>query len=449
MHPQTKDNIQRAAEIVAAIPGASRGDVIKHLGLEDKVADSTVYRWLDAAVSQGLIYRDGTRKAASYRPSDALRMAYVRSQVRADLSKRKKVWYNPSLLADYVPNKSSLLRPETLKRLMRRCPPGSAPLKDLDDHEVSMFMCDISYASSKLENNNYGLADTIALLEHQIEKAHVSLREKVEILNHRDAVRYIIDGVRLGDPEFGVNSMVMRSVHALLSADLMRDKQMCGRLRTSNVHIHGSSYMPPFVPDQIASAFNEIMRKAAKIKNPYEQSFFLLVHIPYLQPFEDGNKRTARVGCNLPLLKGGVTPISWLDCDDKSYKDALFAIYEQSEPMLMDEIFADSFLHSAERFSLMRRMQNPDPVAARYRHEIKDAIRARILDDEDRISPNVAGDDIVEFTRYIDDELKALRHNEMLGIRYGLTPATVAHWSQRLQQAEEEAAAPRRERVRG
>ena len=431
-HKQTQAMIRKVAEYIASRPKASRGDVIEGLGLAE--AESTVYRWMDAAVSQGLLTREGVNKAANYVASVGLRTEIVRRMVREDVAKRPRVGYNAEWLQAYEPNKTRYLRDETLNRLMKRCPPGSAPLESLNDHEVSVFMCDLSYASSRLEGNEYDYVGTIKLLEHQIEKENCSAREKCEILNHRDAVRYLINGVREAAPDFGLSSHTVRSLHALLSADLLKDKRMCGNLRTSNVAIAYSAYVPPFIPAQITGHFETILGKASRVTNPFEQSFFLLLHLPYLQPFEDCNKRTARVGCNLPLLQGGVTPISWMDAEERQYKDALLAIYEHNEPLLMEEIFAECFLRSAERFSLMQRQQNPDPVAAKYRQEIRETIRARVLDDEDRISPNIPMDDVSEFLEYIDTD--------------GLTPVAVHGWAARREQQREVAGVVReRERA--
>jgi Fic family protein/predicted transcriptional regulator len=431
---QIDPKILEIAEWIAAHPRCTRGEIVEGLGLTKRVDSpsiSTVFRRLNAAVEKGLVTRTGATSASVYEATDALRIDRLRRHLAEDVSKRARVGYHAEWLDDYEPNRSSYLRPIDLARLEARCPRGSAPLSKLNDHDVSMFMCDLSYASSRLEGNEYDYASTIQLAEHHIEKNGGSFRDKVMILNHRDAARFIIDSIRNGDEGFGVTGHVIRSVHAILSADLLKDSRLCGNLRSSRVEIGYSSYIPPDIPDQIDAQFERITRKAAAIENPYEQAMFLSVHLPYLQPFEDCNKRTARVVCNIPLLVGGVTPISWMDVTTRprDYADAMIAVYEHNDTLLLSEVFVDCFLRSTERFSLLQRQKNPDPVSAKYRQEVKQTIRARVLEGAEAISPNVAVADLPEFSDYVERELAQLVQNEMLGVRYGLTPNIIRLWA--------------------
>ena len=86
---------------------------------------------------------------------------------------------------------------------------------------------------------------------------------------------------------------------------------MARRLRRLPVGITHSRYRP--LEDQFAIA------KAAGIADPVEQSFFLLIHIPYLQAFDDVGKRTSRVSSNIPLLKADLAPMTLLTMDDGAY----------------------------------------------------------------------------------------------------------------------------------
>lgn len=458
--PYSEPHIKRLCDWIAAHPRCSKSEIRAGLALEE--SDSTVYRWLKTAVDASLIRCEGNTSGAVYWPDEALRRERLRAHLQTDHQKRPRIGYHPEWLEEYTPNKTSYLRRVSLQRLMQRCPPGTAPLAKLNDHDVSVFMCDLSYASSRLEGNDYDYASTIQLAEHHIEKDGGSHRDKVMILNHRDAVRYVIDSLRDSTTPFGVTGHVLRGIHAILSHELLKDPRMCGNLRTAHVEVSQSSYIPPDIPDQIAAQFSRICAKAAKIKNPFEQAFFLQVHLPYLQPFEDCNKRTARVACNIPLLANGVTPISWMDVTNRprDYSDAIIGIYEHNDPLLLDEVFVDCFLRSAERFSLLQRQKNPDPIATKYRQEVKAAIRTRVLDRVEDTPHSVMLDDLAEFADYIERELGALRQNEMLGIRYGLTTDIVRGWQADLDRAgrsraDESSADERadegmvRERVRG
>lgn len=421
---QTEVSLRTLCDWIAAHPQCNRSDIQTGLCRKQNVSESTVYRWLALGIERNLIRRNGNTSSSTYEASDQLRIEMIRRQLSIDHKKRNRVGYNEDWLNEYEPNKTTYLKQADIARLHARCSPGSAHISKLDDHDVSMFMCDLSYASSRLEGNDYDYANTIQLAEHEIEKRGGSAKDKAMILNHRDAVRYIIDSTKENDLAFGVNQHVLRGIHAILSHDLMTDPMMCGGLRTQNIEIWKSSYIPIDIPEQICKNFEKIALKAAQIKDPYEQSFFLLVHIPYLQPFLDCNKRTSRVICNIPLLQGGVTPISWMDVTDrpKDYTDAIIAVYEHNDTLLLAELFVETFMRSSERFGLLQRQKNPDPIASTYRTEIKASIRAKVLDGVDHIPPTVDEDDTSDYIDYVVKELRLLKLNNMLGIRYGLTP---------------------------
>lgn len=429
-NPQTEAALQSMCDWIAAHPKCTRGEIYHGMKLKNTVSESTVYRYLEQIIQRGLITRSGNTSSACYEPTKELRVEMIRKHLNIDHNKRPRVGYNEEFLKDYEPNKTFYLGDADLSRLHARCAPGSAHVSKLNSHDLSMFMCDLSYASSRLEGNEYDYANTIQLAEHHIEMIGGSHRDKVMILNHRDAARYLIDSAREDKNSFGVNQHVLRGVHAILSHDLLKDPLMCGSLRNEHVEIYQSSYIPLDIPDKIHENFTRLTDKAAEIIDPYEQAFFLLVHMPYLQPFTDCNKRTARVACNIPLLMGGVTPISWMDVTNRprEYTDAIVAVYEHNDTTMLSDIFVECFMRSTERFSLLQRMKNPDPVAAKYRTEIKACIRARIIDGVEVATNNVAIEDAAEFISYIDQEIEMMQKNEMLGIRYGISPEMISAW---------------------
>ena len=430
-YSSTSHAIERVCEWVAAHPGASRGGVIHGLQLSESAA--TVYRWLEAGVSRGLIDRVGNTSASTYHPSAQMRKRVVQRHLDADMSKRGRVGYNADWLESYEPNVTTLLPASTLDLLTRRCPIGTVALDKVNPREISMFTYDLSYASSRLEGNEYDLASTIALAEHHIEKNGGSPSDKAMILNHLDATRFMVDALRDPDPKARARmrptKFVVRSLHALLSHDLLRPEH-CGTLRTAAKRIGYSAYAPLDVPDTIAAHMETISRKACAIENPFEQSFFLSVHLPYLQPFDDCNKRTARVACNLPLLAAGVTPISWMEATHRSrdYANALLAVYELNDTLMLQELFVDCLLRSSERFHLLRSQRAPDPVATKYRPEIKQVIRNMVLRGDEAIPASVSAEDVDAFWAYVTGEIDRLRLNEMLGVRYDISPAALRGW---------------------
>ena len=124
-----------------------------------------------------------------------------------------------------------------------------------------------------------------------------------------------------------------------------------------------------------------LVEKAAAITDPFEQSFFLLVHIPYLQAFDDVNKRTSRIASNIPLLKADLAPMSFLTMDDAEYIDGLIGMYELNNVSLLSEVYVDSYLASAENYRVLRaELDSPDKAALVYRDFVRKAVRRSVLE---------------------------------------------------------------------
>jgi len=114
------------------------------------------------------------------------------------------------------------------------------------------------------------------------------------------------------------------------------------------------------------------MQKAKKIEDPFEQSFFLLVHLSYLQAFEDVNKRTSRLSCNIPFIKNNLCPLSFIDMTRDDYTPALLAIYEHNdlEPML--ELYTWAYARSCQHYTQVKQsLGQVDAFRIQYRHQRK------------------------------------------------------------------------------
>lgn len=413
-------------------PNATRQKIMEEC-FQNNLSRAGFYRLIGEANRLGILAtqnHQGSSHSSGYQLSEQHRIQGLKDKLSTSIHNRPRVGYIQDWLDDYVPNQSRLLSDVDLKRLHARCPPGSAPLESIHAHDLSMFMCEISYASSHMEGNSYSLLDTIKLLEYQHEKSGGNNTDKIMILNHREAVRYVIDSIKDKDPRFGMTPYTVRSLHTILSQDLLTNPSDSGRLRDSRVEIAQSAYIPLDIKDKIEENFNKIIQKAALINDPYEASFFLTTHLSYLQPFVDCNKRTSRITSNISLLQNGITPISWMEAAarEKDYKEALIAVYEFNDTTLLSEVFVENFMRSVERFAIMRRSKEPSAIAAQYRTQLKEYVRAHVETGSTDIPDNVESQDQEAFTAYADQEIAALKANDMIGIRYGLSPEKIAQW---------------------
>jgi hypothetical protein len=207
---------------------------------------------------------------------------------------------------------------------------------------------------------------------------------------------------------------------------------MEGTLRRGPVRIKDSPYVPTHIPEVIEREFLVIADKAQQIVNPFEQAVFLLVHLPYLQPFEDCNKRTARVACNIPLLAGGVIPMSWLDVKHRDYIDAILAVYEKNNPSMLADMFVDAYIQSSERFQVLRGAMEPPPAVVTYREALRRTVRAVVMEGEVDFEEDVPAKDQASFCLYVERELEQLRRkNPAAMLRYRLEEGDVQAWIDR------------------
>ena len=123
-----------------------------------------------------------------------------------------------------------------------------------------------------------------------------------------------------GNVAFGVQAVRSEPIHhSVLSENLLPNPADEGRLRQHVVEIGKSVYRPPSVPAQIDEMLDEVLDKASRIDDPFEQSFFAMVDLPYLQPFADVDKRTSRLAANLPLIRANLCPLTFLDVPERAY----------------------------------------------------------------------------------------------------------------------------------
>ena len=144
--------------------------------------------------------------------------------------------------------------------------------------------------------------------------------------------------------------------------------------------IDGTVYHPLEVPQLIEECFDKILDTAAAITDPFEQAFFALVHLAYLQGFEDVNKRVSRLAANIPLIRGNLCPLSFVDVPERAYIDGVLAIYELNRVELLRDVFVWACERSSARYSAVRQsLGEPDPFRLRYRALVARGVVAAVV----------------------------------------------------------------------
>jgi len=415
---------QAILDYIAAHPGARREDIRRHAAPE--ASETTVWRALKRLVDEAKLEVSGKGRATGYTLAGP---AVVRAHLQTPYNRRKPVSYNREFLDRYVPGKTFYLAAPDRQRLHEAGTPTGAPLPagTYARRILERLLVDLSWASSRMEGNTYNLLETERLIRFGQEASGKDRKEAVMILNHKEAIQYVVDNLE----QITISRPDLCNIHALLADGLLADPAMAGRLRRMPVGITHSRYRP--LEDQFAieEEFDILIAKAVTITDPFEQSFFLLVHIPHLQGFDDINKRTSRVSSNIPLLKADLAPMSFLTMDDGAYIDGLIGVYELNNVALLREAYIDAYLASAENYRVLRaEVEAPQNAALVYRDFVREAVRRSVLAwkafrpqrvMEMAVQADIPEEDREDVVAYVEQEFRGLHEGNV--IRYRLRPA--------------------------
>lgn len=349
---------------------------------------------------------------------------------------RIKCGYQLKLLDDYMPNETQYVPDDMRRRLLEQ---GKRFDKKLAAgtyarNIVQRLLIDLSYNSSRLEGNTYTKLDTQKLIEEGLTAQGKINEETIMIMNHKEAILFLVENVE----EIVLNAFLIRNIHHLLSQDLLKNPTACGNIRQAEVAIGKSTYLPLSNPHQLEQQLALLLRKATQITNPFEQSFFLLIHLSYLQAFEDVNKRTARLACNIAFIKENLCPLSFIDVPQEVYFKALLYFYEKNDWQPALELFQWAYLKSCEQYDVVKEsLGEIDTFRIQYRSLRKEAmgeiIRQRLTAQEAEVylktfclQRTIELSD--KFITMTEGELKHLHSGAIVGL--GITEKAFKAWKE-------------------
>lgn len=415
----------------------------------------TLQRRLASLVARGQVERSGKARATRYRTLGAVGFATIgfagfghefplapesielARHVSRPLAQREPVGYERAFLEAYQPNRTHYLPASLRARLRELGTPRmeGAAAGTYARQILDRLLIDLSWASSQLEGNTYSRLDTENLLRFNLGAIGKDALETQMILNHKRAIELLVEDA----PGLSFNRYTITSLHALLSENLLPDAGAGGRPRTTPVGITGSTYTPTAIPALIEECFDQFLEKADAIEDPLEQSFFSMVHLPYLQHFDDVNKRTSRLAANLPLIKGNLSPLSFVGLPGEIYVQANLAIYELRRIELLRDVFAWAYERSCKQYTILRdSLPEPDPVRQRHRELLGPLV-------QEVIGKDIRRDDVEALTRLVNlrtkpehrTEVLALLRNELHHLhagnfaRYRILPSRFSVWMEK------------------
>jgi hypothetical protein len=222
----------------------------------------------------------------------------------------------------------------------------------------------------------------------------------------------------------------------MLATDLLPDPAAPGRVRSFPVGIKKSPYTPTAIPQLIEEMFGVMLDKVNQIPDPHEQAFFIMVHLPYLQPFEDLNKRVSRLATNISLNKHNLVPLSFIGVPDDLYIQGLLGIYELNRTELFKDVFLWACHRSADRYASIRQtIGEPDPFRIKYRPLLQSMVTEIVSQGLDRGMAEIVikGQalrlpvaDSGRFIELVETELLSLHDGNFA--RYRVTPGQFEQW---------------------
>jgi Fic family protein len=448
-----------AEDLLQSLRSSSGGLSIADILTEHpELARRTAQRWLGDLVAQGRVISQGAGRARRYmaaapvaaiaRPDEDVFPVHI--PLSADsrdiliyidqpLEARKPVGYQRDFLDAYRPNQTWYL-PEPLRRQLRKMGDTGQtrlPAGTYGRVILSRLLIDLSWASSHLEGNTYSRLDARELIEHGRAAQGKAAVETQMILNHKAAIELLVDNA--DTVEF--NRYTLLNLHSALSENLLPNPADEGRLRQHAVEIGESVYRPLSVPARIGEMLDVILDKANRINDPFEQSFFVMVHLPYLQPFADVNKCTSRLAANLPLIRANLCPLTFIDVPEQAYSRAVLGIYELTRIELMRDLFMWAYERSTQEYLAIKQdLAEPDPLRLAWRELIKQSVREVVRQPEREplevlrhcLLEQDLGAEYTNVEALVIEELRRL-HEGVLA-RYGLRPSEFAQWQARQRQ---------------
>jgi Fic family protein len=333
---------------IKANPECSSRQILIGLGMNISIA--TLKRVLQKLVAEGLVTTTGKLKSTKYKISllyDIIRPIDVDQYFEKEIDDRViRNNFNHALVKEIL-SKISLFTKEQLSQLnelQNIYTNNSSKLSPSEyKNELERLAIDLSWKSSQIEGNTYSLLETERLLKDKETAAGKTKDEAIMLLNHKDAIDFIVANPNYINPLSVSN---IEDIHSILVKELGISKNV----RNRRVGISGTNYTPLDNAFQIKEALSDMCTIINDNNNVFEKALLALVLISYIQPFADGNKRTARIISNAILINNHYCPVSFRTIDSIEYKKAMLIFYEQNNINPFKGIFINQFEFAVQTY---------------------------------------------------------------------------------------------------
>ncbi|MDR1015266.1 MAG: Fic family protein [Coriobacteriales bacterium] len=331
--------------------GVSRDDLAGLLRGSFPASRATIIRDLNALQAQGLVQAAGKGPATRYRARAAGQLlSYFDLDAYFSYEADDRPLTEQSISGFLAQlSEHTLLNSEERAQLDATNDAFQARLSsrepDILRRERERFTVELAWRSSAMEGNTYSLLETEELLKTARGASGHASKEAQMILNHKDALDHVWSR-REEFKRLGVDGVL--AVHRLL----VRDLGTGSGLRRQPVGITGTSYLPPASEGELREYLAEALRIANAKRHPVEAAIVASAMIAFLQPFSDGNKRTARLTGNAVLMAQGYAPLSYRSVRELAYKKAVLLTDEQHSLYWYKRLFLEQFESARQSYFL-------------------------------------------------------------------------------------------------
>ncbi|MEK5522051.1 Fic family protein [Heyndrickxia sp. FSL W8-0423] len=184
-----------------------------------------------------------------------------------------------------------------------------------------------TYNTNAIEGNTLTINETKIVLEG-ITVGGKTMREHLEVINHRNAIFYVEEIVQNKEP---FSEWQIKNLHRLVLKGI--DDEYAGVYRDQQVFISGAKHRPPapfLIKDQMEQLINWYEQEAKQM-HPVTRGAMLHAIFVGIHPFIDGNGRTSRLLLNLELMKEGYPPVVIKVENRLKYYEALDKAHTQKD----------------------------------------------------------------------------------------------------------------------
>ncbi|MDO8513043.1 MAG: Fic family protein [bacterium] len=318
-----------------------RGDDLSLVSVKRALSEMTVSR---------LLIVTGSGRSTGYKVSNLAKVFFdIDAKKYIEIEPDKRYGSN-SYNFDYLSEFPADIFDETeLKILDQATENYKKKTKDLpkviEEKELQRLIIELSWKSSKIEGNTYTLLDTEKLIIDKEEAKGHDKKEAIMILNHKDAFNFI----RENSSEFKILTLAnLEKLHSIL----VKDMGVSLGIRNRIVGVTGSKYKPLDNKYQIKEAIAALSEAISRAKTPYAKALLALIGIGYIQPFEDGNKRTGRLMANALLLSHSYAPLSYRSIEESDYREAMLVFYEINSIIPFKKILIAQYEFAANNYAV-------------------------------------------------------------------------------------------------